>query len=280
MYILDIFAGAGGLAEGFITEGFIPLAHVEMDKDAVNTLTTRTVYHYLKSRSRLDLYINYLKNEITREELYNTLPERLLNSIINESISSGSLERIYKIIDNNMSIMGCSVVDVLIGGPPCQTYSIISRNNKNYQNQEDQRNHLYKLYAEILEKYSPKCFVFENVPGIKTIERGAVFRQLISLIESKGYIVQPMVLNACDFGVLQNRTRVIITGWRNDIAIQSIKFQASDNNYLVNDLLFDLPSLEPGEENNIYCSESSDFLRSSGIMTTTSSGGMMNPIRV
>jgi DNA (cytosine-5)-methyltransferase 1 len=159
-HILDIFAGAGGLAEGFISQGFSPLAHIEMDKDAVDTLTTRTAYHYLKTEGRLDCYIQYLNGEISRDKLYESLPKSLLNSIINETISDESLSRIYEIIDNNMVAMDCSEVDVLIGGPPCQTYSIISRSNKNYQNQEDQRNHLYKLYARILEKYSPKFFVF------------------------------------------------------------------------------------------------------------------------
>lgn len=266
MYIIDIFAGAGGLAEGFISEGFTPLAHIEMDKDAIDTLATRTAFHFLKNENRLDLYIKYLNGEIGKSDLYAALPRTLLNTIINEKISTESLSSIYSIIDNNMTTAGCSEVDVLLGGPPCQTYSIISRNNKNYQNQADQRNHLYKLFAEILEKYLPKFFVFENVPGIKTIEQGIVYRRLISLIESKGYTVFPMELNASDYGVLQNRTRVIITGWRTSFELTELSIPVKKGNpYIVNDLLSDLSTLRPGEEINRYKSEPTDYLINNGI---------------
>jgi DNA (cytosine-5)-methyltransferase 1 len=266
VYIIDIFAGAGGLAEGFISEGFTPLAHIEMDKDAIDTLATRTAFHFLKNENRLDLYIKYLNGEIGKSDLYAALPRTLLNTIINEKISTESLSSIYSIIDNNMTTAGCSEVDVLLGGPPCQTYSIISRNNKNYQNQADQRNHLYKLFAEILEKYLPKFFVFENVPGIKTIEQGIVYRRLISLIESKGYTVFPMELNASDYGVLQNRTRVIITGWRTSFELTELSIPVKKGNpYIVNDLLSDLSTLRPGEEINRYKSEPTDYLINNGI---------------
>lgn len=265
MYIIDIFAGAGGLAEGFLSEGFLPLAHIEMDKDAINTLTTRMAYHYFKKNDKLEFYIRYLKKEINRDDLYGALPKDLMDTIIHETISYDSLERIYHIIDRNMFKMGCTEVDVLIGGPPCQTYSIISRNNGNYQNSEDQRNHLYKLYAEILAKYRPKFFVFENVPGIKTIKKGEILRELINLIESKGYNVLPLELNAANFGVLQNRTRIIITGCRKEFAIENISFSTIDNNnYTVKDVLSDLCTLKPGEEINNYITVPTDYLVKNG----------------
>lgn len=109
-------------------------------------------------------------------------------------------------------------------------------------------------------------FVFENVPGIKTIEKGNVFRELITLIEGKGYNVLPMELNAADYGVLQNRTRVIITGWRKSLALKTVSFpNIGENPYIVNDLLSDLASLSPGEEINKYITDPSEYLINSGI---------------
>ena len=63
---IDLFAGAGGLSEGFIRQGFKPVAHVEMNKEACDTLKTRIAYHYLNETNNLDIYYSYLKNEISR----------------------------------------------------------------------------------------------------------------------------------------------------------------------------------------------------------------------
>ena len=79
---IDLFAGAGGLSEGFIQAGFEPIAHVEIEKSACNTLKTRAAYHYLKSIKKYNVYISYLKGEITREELYKCVPKEILESVI------------------------------------------------------------------------------------------------------------------------------------------------------------------------------------------------------
>ncbi|MEL7221265.1 MAG: DNA cytosine methyltransferase, partial [Bacteroidota bacterium] len=80
---IDLFAGAGGLSEGFVKAGFKPIAHVEIDAAACYTLRTRTAYHYLKSTNKSEIYVDYLKGEISRQSLYSEVPEKLLNSIIN-----------------------------------------------------------------------------------------------------------------------------------------------------------------------------------------------------
>lgn len=266
MFILDLFSGAGGLAEGFVSEGFIPVGHVEMDGDAINTLHTRIVYHFLKSENKLGTYIKYLNKKISRDALYETLPSEIANTVIHDMLSSDSLDSICRKIDTNMECFNCSDLDVLIGGPPCQTYSLISRSNKNYQNENDQRNHLYKIYAKILKRYRPKFFVFENVPGLKNVNGGTIFKELINLISEQGYIVDPKELDASDFGILQKRTRIIITGWRKEYALKEIEYKHNIyKNAVVNDLLTDLVPISPGTENNTYKSEPTPYLFESGL---------------
>jgi DNA (cytosine-5)-methyltransferase 1 len=80
---IDLFAGAGGLSEGFIQAGFDPIAHVEIENSACNTLRTRAAYHYLKTNNKYKIYVSYLKGEITREQLYLSVPKEILDSVIN-----------------------------------------------------------------------------------------------------------------------------------------------------------------------------------------------------
>ena len=92
---IDLFAGAGGLSEGFIRAGFEPIAHVEMNKDACDTLKTRTAFHYLKGKSRIVEYYDYLKGKISREEFWSKIPDHLIKSVINSEISAETLPYIF-----------------------------------------------------------------------------------------------------------------------------------------------------------------------------------------
>ena len=71
---IDLFAGAGGLSEGFIQAGFTPIAHVEMNEYATQTLETRAAYYFLKSNGRLDIYYSYLRGNMSREEFLKCIP--------------------------------------------------------------------------------------------------------------------------------------------------------------------------------------------------------------
>src|SRR5690606_40658628 len=93
---IDLFAGAGGLSEGFLKAGFEPVAHVEIEKAACFTLRTRTAYHYLKSKNKLHIYNSYLKGEIFRNELYNNIPTELLESTIDLAIGPENNQRIHQ----------------------------------------------------------------------------------------------------------------------------------------------------------------------------------------
>ena len=121
---IDLFAGAGGLSEGFIREGFQAIAHVEMDKDACDTLKTRLAYHYLAKNNKLSIYKAYLKNEITREVLWGNIPEPIMESVINEEITGETISGIFNNIDKQSD---GNKVDLIIGGPPCQAYSLVGR---------------------------------------------------------------------------------------------------------------------------------------------------------
>ncbi len=261
---IDLFAGAGGLSEGFIRAGFNPIAHVEMNPDACNTLKTRTAFHYLKEKGRVNEYNEYLKGEITRDELWSKIPQHLISSVINKEISPETLPQIFNIIDQELQEKD---VDIVIGGPPCQAYSVAGRARKNMD--DDPRNHLYKHYVEFLKRYKPKMFVFENVPGILSASNGKYLEKIFSAVKEQGYELEKNVLNAKDFNVLQDRKRVIIIGWRKDLKLQYPKFDSKEVQYEVLKHLFsDLPKLKSGQgEWNAtkYIKKTNSYLESTGI---------------
>lgn len=104
--------------------------------------------------------------------------------------------------------------DVLIGGFPCQGFSVANRNRST----SDVRNQLYKEYLRILHAKRPKVFLAENVKGILSLDKGAVIDMIVSDFRDEGYSVQYRLVNAADYGVPQKRMRVIIVGVRNDLA--------------------------------------------------------------
>src|SRR5688572_16934182 len=99
MNFIDLFAGAGGLSEGFIRAGYEPIAHVEMDEAACYTLKTRTAYHYLKGKEKLAEYIKYLKGDIDRAALYSLIPQEEMDSVINLALSDENNKEIFRRIN-------------------------------------------------------------------------------------------------------------------------------------------------------------------------------------
>ena len=262
---IDVFSGAGGLSEGFFNCNFNPIAHVEMNKFAAETLKTRSCYYYFKKNGNLDFYYDYLRGNISRDELYREVPEEVLSTVINEEISDKTYRKIFEKIDEIMENDGIDEVDVLIGGPPCQAYSLVGRASAPGGMEEDPRNDLYIQYARFLNKYKPKMFVFENVPGMLNAKKGLIWKRIQQRLKTVGYNIEYKLVNSHDFGVLQNRKRIIIIGWRKDLNLNYPDFPRVEVDAVVNDILNDLPHLEPGEEDNEYATEPCKYLITTGI---------------
>lgn len=184
---IDLFAGCGGLSEGFYMEKFEALAHVEIDAVACKTLKTRMDYYgYKNSESAV------LEADIT---------------------SSDMIQRIEKAVNG-------ADVDVIIGGPPCQSFSSLGRAKDDNGMKNDPRNYLFESYVKILNHFLPKFFVFENVTGLLTATlNGEHIVNRITYELSKHYKVKLDVLNSANYGVPQIRKRVIIIGVRKDIPL-------------------------------------------------------------
>lgn len=261
---LDLFAGAGGLSEGFAAAGYKPVAHVEMDQDACTTLKTRESYYYLNSMGMNCKYIEYLKGKISQNELYDLVPEGILNSVICETMSNDTMSSIFEGIDSAMKCRETDHIDLILGGPPCQAYSMVGRSRKNMET--DSRNTLYKLYFQAIEKYSPDMFVFENVPGLLTAGKGFYLAEIIAGFRARGYDLDYHILNAADYGVLQNRRRIILIGWKKNTGYKYPILTKIKELYSVADILEDLPELKPGQQKNTYSiSLKEGYLANTGI---------------
>lgn len=244
---LDLFAGAGGLSEGFTRAGYEPVAHVEMDVAACYTLKTRAAYHWLKKENKLDIYNRYLNGLMTREEFYKEIPQSVLDTVLNYEISSDTLPQMFADVDK---LLNGDTLDLIIGGPPCQAYSLAGRSRSETKMVGDKRNYLYKYYAEFLQKYRPKYFVFENVLGLLSAkdEDGTLhFDNMQKLFEEYGYSTEFRPLNASDYGVLQNRKRIILIGklgkGEKDFYPEIAK---ATSVHKVGELFCDLPSIQAG----------------------------------
>ena len=214
---IDLFAGAGGLSEGFIQAGYTPVAHVEMKRDACNTLKTRAAFHYLHQHNQLDIYEHYLRTKqegTDGQDLWNQVPHEVTDRVIQATIGEETMDQITAQIE---ALRGEEPIDIVIGGPPCQAYSIAGRARMGEEVRKDPRNYLYRFYMRFIGHLLPKMFVFENVLGIttaRTEDQIRPFDDLVRIANDLGYDVEAREQVASNFDVLQNRHRMIIVGWR------------------------------------------------------------------
>ena len=193
--VLDLFAGCGGLTEGFLQTGkFDEVASVEWKEPQVKTLRNRLKTKWGITHSDSSVLLQDIQLE---DELFNgTQSQRGLDSLVAER----------------------NGIDMIIGGPPCQAYSIAGRVRDENGMKDDYRNFLFEHYLSIVDRYKPDVFVFENVPGLLSAKPTGtpVIDIITERFREKGYVItlnpKQAIVNAADFGVPQNRKRVIIIG--------------------------------------------------------------------
>lgn len=140
-------------------------------------------------------------------------------------------------------------IDIVVGGPPCQSYSTLGKR------QNDERANLFMQYKRVLKILQPEAFVFENVVGMLSMNKGNLFKQIQAEFEELGYTLQHKVLDAVDFGVPQHRERVIMVGFKekNDFVFPTPTHGDGLKPYVtLKDAIGDLPVLESGEKKSNY----------------------------
>jgi DNA (cytosine-5)-methyltransferase 1 len=276
MVVIDLFSGAGGLTEGFLNEGYKFVAHVEKEYWACETLKTRIMYYYLKGKNDIDLYNKYLKLsdsytqiDKNREIVYQKYPElkEILETTVlkkkfgnpEEDDEATDISDIIKMIKKSMKMCGEKKVDLIIGGPPCQAYSIIGRSRMKEKVKQDNRNYLFYYYRDIVACFKPKMFIFENVPGIFTAMEGRIFKEIKEKFAEIGYDLkinrdgheEENIKDVSKYGVYQTRKRVILFGYKKklkydypDLNKYALKF---DEKMTTQNAIGDLNKLQPGE---------------------------------
>lgn len=201
--MLDLFAGCGGLTDGFMQTGcFEDIAAVEWKKPQVQTLRNR-----LKNKwGEKDADKRVLNFDIQREE-------ELFCGWCDDSEYEPSNGLDYYVNKANG-------IDIIIGGPPCQAYSVAGRVRDEKGMEDDYRNFLFEHYLAIVDRYQPDLFIFENVPGIlSAAPHGKKVADIIpEEFSQKGYEItnnlKGAIVNAAEYNVPQNRKRVILVGVR------------------------------------------------------------------
>ena len=254
---IDLFAGCGGLSEGFLkTSRFSALAHVEWEKPMIETLRNRLVTTWHET-------VASAKKKAILFDIQRT------DELINGNWSEDSINKYGKDNDETVlkkglkGIIGRKHVDLIIGGPPCQAYSIHGRATDKDSMNNDYRNYLFESFCKVVDAFRPDIFVFENVGGLLSAKPGgiSVRDRIFNAFTQIGYQIRtpeemPRALyDAADFNVPQHRPRVIILGIRKDSDLElndlytSIENERSASIKLtVKDAIGHLPALYPLEQ--------------------------------
>ena len=230
--IIDLFAGVGGLSYGF---------------------SRREEFRIVMA--------NEIEKDISIAYTLNHPDVKMVNLDIKDLT-----EEVLK------STVGEQTIDIVIGGPPCQSYSTLGKRRM------DDRANLFVQYKRLLSVIRPRAFVFENVTGILSMDGGRLFQNVRREFEELGYQLKYKVLNALDYGVPQIRERVILVGFLGENPYEYPEpthgVTAGLKPYVrLKDAIGDLPSIGSGEENNSYAHEPDNeflnFVRKNGTTIAT-----------
>ena len=288
--VIDLFAGPGGLGEGISSckdeHGNTPFqigVSVEKEPSAHKTLTTRALYRKLKgNKSSLADYYRYVRGGISREDLFDKYPKQATEAYDETLFGPKALgddnevihERIRKLLKTHKG------PKVVIGGPPCQAYSLAGRSRnvgiQDYKAEKDHRNFLYMEYLKVLSIAKPNVFIMENVRGILSAKLNGkiMFPQILKDLRKPGKVTKirnvpnykiyslvvdadnpknPQYKDSADFliraekhGIPQARHRVILIGVREDINVVPETINVVEGIISVEDTISDLPSLRSG----------------------------------
>lgn len=220
---IDLFSGAGGLSKGFEWAGWTPLLGNDIDENFLKT------YSYNRN-------CKIIKGDISSPDVYQQLIDLAKNELNNHK----------------------DAPFILLGGPPCQGFSTAGKK----RSMKDERNHLFKQYAQVLIDLKPDAFIFENVMGLKNMEGGKVLELIKETMKSAGYNIEMILVSAEEYGVPQRRKRVIIHGanqskpffkapekitraWKNNIEIKEPNLPKAIS---IENAISDLPGLEPDQD--------------------------------
>ncbi len=289
--VIDLFAGPGGLGEGFSAfrqmngkQAFEIRLSIEKDATAHQTLRLRAFYRHFTPDAVPDAYYDVLRGKTSVECLFDAHPAQAKAARLESW--KGTLGLIPRSVLNGRirSALGRSERWVLIGGPPCQAYSVAGRSrnngNKNYKADDDHRQYLYVEYLQVIADHWPAVFVMENVKGLLSanVNDGQLFQKILDdlsspqdalrrekrTVEGSGrrhsYRVLPLtakdsshgievgdyVVSAEKHGVPQARHRVVLVGIRDDLGDVSLTSLPELDDVSVGRVLDDLPRLRSG----------------------------------
>lgn len=273
--VIDLFAGPGGLGEGFsaVTKNngqqvFDIALSVENNPMACQTLLLRKFFRCFSKDKIPQEYYNYIKGKITKESLYALYPNeynKAQKEILQVTLGNTSNEELDAIIKSKI---GDNKNWLLIGGPPCQAYSLVGRSVikkiKKDNFEKDPRHLLYREYLRIISVHKPAVFVMENVVGILSSKLNGelIFPKILNDLSikdkknkatyklysfvSKNNEPKDFVVEAEQYGIPQKRHRVLILGIRSDINVEPSVLEKRSKKITVGDVISDLPKLRSG----------------------------------
>lgn len=189
MNAIDLFSGAGGFSKGFEKQGYNIIA------------------------------ANELNHEIAETYKYNHRNTIMINKPI-EEFSENPFEMILNNTDQNNEEIKEKLkkISIIIGGPPCQGFSMAGARIRKNNSEKDIRNYLFEYYFKVIKAFKPDYFIMENVEGLKSYNDGEIFEKIknIKIDDKNNYYISHKVISADDFGVPQSRKRLIIIGTKFD----------------------------------------------------------------